>query len=69
MQCKISWTPETVCGNKDKKGNQVAFPPAKKVRLKLKITTDLNNTKKDMEEVVEFEVLDEESYCAKVLAS
>lgn len=63
MQCKISWTPDTVCGKKDKKGKQVAFPAAKKVNLKLKITTDLNTTKKEIEEVVEFEVLDQESNC------
>lgn len=66
MQCKITWTPETVCGKKDRKGKQVAFPQPKKVNVKLKITTDLNGTKKDVEEVVEFEVLDSESNCAEV---
>ncbi len=63
LQCKLTWKPDTVCG-KMSKGKQVAFPANKKVSLNLKITTELNGITKDKTEVVDFEVLDQESNCA-----
>lgn len=67
LQCKLTWKPDSVCG-KMNKGKQVAFPANKKITLNLKIATEINGLKKDKTEVVDFEVLDQESACASAQA-